>query len=96
MASGHTHSAVLSQSSICSPRPAAINNHLLTNYSVGATLDKGLLHKTKLTSLLTLNVLLNWDPQTRLPGKERQRIIKEGVTQWLFGEKIASGQYFVP
>lgn len=71
MASGHTHSAVLCQSSICSPRPGAINNLLLTSCSEGATLDESLLHKTKLTSLLTLNVLLNWDPQTRLPGKER-------------------------
>lgn len=76
MASGHTHSAVLCQSSICSPRPGAINNHLLTSYSQGATLDQGLLHKTELTSLLTLNVPLNWDPQTqeRDKGLEKERL----------------------
>lgn len=78
-ASGCTQSAVLRQSSICSPRPGAINNHLLTR-SEGATLDEGLLHKTKLTSLLTLNIQVDLDPHTRLPGKQKQRIIKGGVT----------------
>lgn len=49
--------ALLDHSSICSPRPDAIKTHLLSSNSEGVALEKGSLHKTKLSSCWNSNRL---------------------------------------